>query len=318
MAKYRNRLPQLEGGTFLSDGGMETTLIFHDGVDLPHFASFVLLATPDGRQRLRDYYRRYLDIAARHGTGFILDTATWRSSSDWGLKLDFDARALWRINEIAVELVAELRDEYERPGQPIVISGAVGPRGDGYKAGVMTPIEAEEYHGAQIAAFAGSETDMVNAVTMNNIQEAIGIVRAARRHDLPCAISFTVETDGRLVGGDTLKHAIESVDRATGGYPHYFMINCCHPSHFDGVLDHGSEWVSRIAGVRANASMASHAELDDSDTLDDGDIADLSRRYRNLVGRMPHLRVLGGCCGTDHRHIAAICEACLSTEALNA
>ncbi|ASY62071.1 putative homocysteine S-methyltransferase [Sinorhizobium sojae CCBAU 05684] len=317
-AKYRHDLPFSRGGAFLSDGGLETTLIFHDGIELPHFASFVLLSSSEGRRQLLRYYTRYLDIARSHGTGFILDTATWRANADWGAKLGYVAEALDQVNRDAVHLLRELRAEYERPQAPIVLSGAIGPRGDGYKAGQMSADEAEDYHTAQVAAFAGSEADMVAAYTLTNIDEAIGIARAARKHQMPCAISFTVETDGRLVTGRSLQQAVETVDAATEGYPHHYMINCAHPSHFEGSLDQNRAWVRRIGGIRANASAKSHAELDDSETLDAGDVRDLAQRYRALTGRMPHLRILGGCCGTDHRHIAAICEACLPPAALSA
>ncbi|QFI65485.1 putative homocysteine S-methyltransferase [Sinorhizobium alkalisoli] len=318
IAKYRHDLPLLRGGAFLSDGGLETTLIFHEGMALPHFASFVLLSSSEGRQQLLRYYTRYLDIARRHGTGFILDTATWRANADWGAKLGYDAEALDQVNRDAVYLLTELRAEYERPQAPIVLSGAIGPRGDGYKAGRMSAEEAEDYHAAQVAAFAASEADMVAAYTLTNIDEAIGIARAARNHGMPCAISFTVETDGRLVTGRSLQEAIETADAATESYPHYYMVNCAHPSHFEGSLDQTQAWVRRIGGIRANASAKSHAELDESETLDVGDMRDLAQRYRALTGRMPHLRILGGCCGTDHRHIEAICEACLPPPALSA
>ncbi|ARQ57475.1 UNVERIFIED_ORG: homocysteine S-methyltransferase [Rhizobium etli] len=311
MAKYRNGLPQLKGGTFITDGGMETTMIFQEGIELPHFAAFILLASEDGRQRMRNYYRRYLDIARRHGTGFVLDTATWRANPDWGQKLGYTADALKAANEEAVDLLVGLRSAYERPEQPIVISGAIGPRGDGYKAGSMDAAEAEDYHAFQIGAFAGTEADMVTAFTLTNIDEAIGVARAAQSFNMPSAISFTLETDGRLVTGRSLQDAIETTDAATGGAPAYYMINCAHPSHFEGALDPGSAWAKRISGIRANASTMSHEQLDNSETLDAGDPEDLGSRYRKLIGRMPAVRVLGGCCGTDHRHVAAICEACL-------
>ncbi|MBY5819590.1 homocysteine methyltransferase [Rhizobium leguminosarum] len=311
MAKYRNGLPQLKGGTFITDGGMETTMIFQEGIDLPHFAAFILLASEEGRQRLRNYYRRYLDVARRHGTGFVLDTATWRANPDWGQKLGYTNEALKAVNEEAVNLLVGLRNAYERPEQPIVISGAIGPRGDGYKAGVMDAAEAEDYHAFQIGAFAGTEADMVSAFTLTNIDEAIGVARAAQALGMPSAISFTLETDGRLVTGRSLQEAIETTDAMTGGAPAYYMINCAHPTHFETALDPGSAWVKRISGIRANASTMSHEQLDNSETLDAGDPEDLGRRYRKLIDRMPALSVLGGCCGTDHRHVAAICEACL-------
>jgi homocysteine S-methyltransferase len=318
MAKYRQDLPQLKGRTFLSDGGMETTLIFHDGMELPHFASFVLLDTQAGRERLKSYYESYLAIARDHGVGFVLDSATWRANPDWGAKLGYDANALRAIDAASIEVLEELRTKWETTATPCVISGAIGPRGDGYKAGSMGAEEAEAYHGAQISAFAQTAADMVAAFTLTNINEAIGIARAAKAHSMPCMISFTVETDGRLVTGKTLREAIETVDEETDSSPIYYMINCAHPSHFEQALRAGEAWLERVCGVKANASTKSHAELDESETLDAGDPIDLGQRYRRLTRSFPKMRILGGCCGTDHRHVAAICDACVPAIALSA
>lgn len=311
MAKYRQNLPQLANRPFLSDGGMETTLIFHEGINLPHFASFTLMATPEGRQRLKDYYVRYLTIARQSRTGFILDTPTWRANPDWGKLLGYGPEALRAVNEDSIALLLELRREFETSETPCVISGAIGPRGDGYKAGRMEAHEAQVYHAAQIESFARTEADMVAAYTMNNVEEAIGIASAAKAARMPCMISFTVETDGRLATGTALGEAIDRVDDATGGAPAYYMINCAHPTHFMQALKKGEKWLDRVYGVKANASTKSHAELDESETLDAGDPDDLGRRYSGLRASFPTMRILGGCCGTDHRHIAAICEACV-------
>ena len=318
MAKYRHDLPQRRGGIFLTDGGMETTLIFHEGCDLPHFAAFVLLDTAEGRQKLRTYYESYLAIAREYGTGFVLDSATWRANPDWGAKLGYDAAGLRAVNMRSIVMLDEIRAQWERPDAPCVISGAIGPRGDGYKAGNMDADEAEAYHGAQIAVFAEARADMVTAFTLNSVNEAIGVARAAKAHGIPSVISFTVETDGRLASGAALRDAIETVDRATQNAPDYFMVNCAHPSHFGEVLKPGEAWIQRIHGVRANASAKSHAELDESETLDIGNPRDFGRRYRDLRQAFPAMRMLGGCCGTDHRHVAAICEACLPPPALRA
>lgn len=311
MAKYRHDLPQRRGGIFLTAGGMETTLIFHYDLTLPHFAAFVLLDSADGREHLRRYYESYLVIARENGVGFVLNSPTWRANADWGAKLGYDADALKSINIRSIEFLNELRNRWERPNMPIVIDGTIGPRGDGYKAGNMDASEAEAYHTPQIAAFAEAGAAMVTAYTLSGIDEAIGIVRAAEAQNIPVAISFTVETDGRLVKGETLREAIETVDRATQNGPEYFLINCAHPSHFEGALNAGEAWAERIHGVRANASTKSHQALDESETLDRGDPADLGRRYVDLRRSFPGMRILGGCCGTDHRHVAAICEACI-------
>lgn len=318
MSKYRFDLPQHRGGVFLTDGGMETTLIFQHGVDLPHFAAFVLMDSAEGRAHLRRYYESYLAIARDRGTGFVLDSPTWRANADWGEKLGYDTAALRSVNIRSIEFLRELRAGWERPNMPCVISGAIGPRGDGYKAGNMDADEAEDYHAAQISAFREGGADMVAAYTLNGVNEAIGVARAAKAQRMPVVISFTVETDGKLVKGETLREAIETVDRATENAPEYFLINCAHPTHFEGALAAGEAWTRRILGVRANASAKSHAELDESTTLDAGDPADLGRRYAGLRRAFPSIRMLGGCCGTDHRHVAAICEAVLPPRALSA
>ena len=311
MPSYRHALPQLAGASFLTDAGLETTLVFHVGIDLPHFAAFPLAETEAGREVLRSYFRPFLETAASRGVGFVLSAHTWRANPDWGEKLGYSADALRRSNAKSIEFMAELRDEHGG-GRPIVIEGVIGPRGDGYKADRrMTADEAESYHAAQIDAFQDSAADMVLAATLTYPEEAIGIARAAADRGMPCAISFTVETDGRLPSGESLKAAIQRTDAAcNGGRPAYYMINCAHPSHFEGVLDPEAGWAKRIRGLRANASTRSHAELDTAPDLDAGDPADLARRYRALRERMPGLCVLGGCCGTDHRHVSAICEAC--------
>ena len=311
MSKHRSQLPVLSDKLFLTDGGAETTLIFHEGIDLPYFAAFDLLKDQAGRQVLRDYYVRHASIALAHGVGFVLESPTWRASADWGRKLGYSASALAKANQDAVALMADIRGELETKASPMVVSGCVGPRGDGYIPGLMmTAAEADTYHRDQIEAFVETEADMVLAMTLNYADEAIGIVRAAERAGMPVAISFTLETDGRLPSGQTLGDAIAAVDRATGRVPLYYMINCAHPSHFADMLARGGPWVRRLRGLRANASRRSHAELDAATDLDDGDPVELGRSYAELRRRLPHLNVVGGCCGTDHRHIEQICAAC--------
>ena len=311
MAKYRDHLPQLDGRLFLTDGGIETTLIFHDGLELPDFAAFHLLKTRNGEAALRKYFRSYAEIAKRFDTGLILESATWRASSDWGMRLGYTSATLVEANRRAIHLLEEVRDEYEMEPVPIVISGCLGPRGDGYvPTSVMSEDEAEAYHSEQVGTFARTSADMVCAITMNYVAEAVGIVRAARRADIPVAISFTVETDGRLPTGQTLRAAIEEVDEATAGFASYYAINCAHPTHFDDTVPDGGAWVERLRGLRANASRKSHAELNESSELDVGDPAELGMDYARLTKRLGRLNVMGGCCGTDHRHIEQIAEAC--------
>jgi S-methylmethionine-dependent homocysteine/selenocysteine methylase len=310
MAGYRNQLPQLEADAFLTDGGIETTLIFHDGFDLPDFAAFTLLGDEPGRAALARYYDSYVAIARRDRVGIVLDTATWRASPDWGARLGYDGERLAGANRDAVALLESIRRDHESAETPVVISGCIGPRGDGYRPeSLMTPDEAREYHSFQTAAFAGTGADLVSALTMTHSAEAIGAALAARDAHMPAVISFTVETDGALPSGESIASAVDAVDRATDGYPAYFMINCAHPTHFAATLEAGGDWTRRVRGIRANASRMSHDELDAAEDLDEGDPDELAALYRELRATQPQITVLGGCCGTDDRHISAISTA---------
>jgi S-methylmethionine-dependent homocysteine/selenocysteine methylase len=313
MAKYRQRLPQLAGTLFLTDGGLETTLIFHEGIELPHFAAFDLLKSDKGRAKLRRYFGHYVAVATARGVGLVLETPTWRANADWAAKLGYDAASLAEANRRGVDLLLDVRRDGEMPTTPIVISGNIGPRGDGYVAdNRMTAAEAAAYHGAQIATFAQTDVDMCAAFTMNYVDEAIGVARVAQAHSMPVAISFTVETDGRLPSGMTLRDAITATDDATSGGPAYYMINCAHPTHFDAVIGDDPRLRERVRGLRANASKRSHAELDSSPDLDAGDPAELGAQYRALRAQLPKLTVVGGCCGTDHRHVDAMGAALMA------
>jgi S-methylmethionine-dependent homocysteine/selenocysteine methylase len=312
MAQHRNNLPQLGNDLFLSDGGIETTLIFLEGLDLPHFAAFDLLKHPAGYQALQKYFRTYATLARTYQVGLVLESATWRASKDWGDHLGYSHAELAEMNRKAIALLHKIRQEYETQDNRIVISGCIGPRGDGYiPSAAMTVEEATEYHRSQVEIFRDADADLVTAITMNYVEEAIGITRAAQSAGMPVVIAFTVETDGQLPTGQSLKDAIAQVDAVTENAPAYYMINCAHPTHFANILVLGEPWIDRIRGLRANASTKSHAELNESETLDDGNPTELGNQYRELRNKFPQINVLGGCCGTDDRHIEAICKACL-------
>jgi homocysteine S-methyltransferase len=314
MAKHRHALPQTRGEFMITDGGLETDLIFHHGVDLPQFASFPLVFDEEGRQRLHGYYSAYVSIARENRVGIVLEAPTWRANPDWAPLLGYSLEELDEANRAAIDLMAEIRDTHDSDVTPIVISGCLGPRGDGYVIdGAMTAGEARDYHQRQVDVFANADVDMVSAFTMNYVDEAIGITHAAQAAGVPVVISFTVETDGRLPSGQPLSEAIAEVDAVTDAGPAYFMINCAHPEHFEHVLDGDADWAGRIMGIRANASRRSHAELDEAEELDDGNPVELAGQHARLRELLPNLTVLGGCCGTDHRHVGEICTAWLAT-----
>jgi homocysteine S-methyltransferase len=309
---YRDDLPQLGPELFLTDSGLETDLVFNQGVDLPQFAAFPLLNDDDGMTLLRAYFAAHAAVAAGSGVGFVLEAPTWRANADWAALLGYDAPALADVNRRAIELLVDVRATSVPPGARWPISGCIGPRGDGYRPDVMmSPLAAAEYHRPQIETFAATEADLVTAMTLTYAAEAIGIAGAARDCGMPVVLSFTVETDGNLPDGTTLAEAIGSVEDATDAYPAYYMINCAHPSHFARLLDPDAAWVTRLKAVRANASKQSHLELDNAAELDAGDPVAFGHENAELRARLPNLTILGGCCGTDLRHIEQIASACL-------
>jgi homocysteine S-methyltransferase len=295
-------LPQLSGRPVVTDGGLETDLIYHHDVELPEFAAFPLVDGERGRDLLLHYYGQYVDIAQRAGASVQLDTPTYKANADWADRLGYSAAELRRANRDSVTLLRGLRD---RSGVETLISGAVGPRGDGYVGGdTVDPAEAAAYHKPQVEAFAEADADLVTAFTLTGVGEAVGIVRAARSAGLPVAVGFTVEVDGRLPDGTPLEAAVTAVDAESR--PDYFMVNCAHPTHIAPALAAEGDWRSRIVALRVNASVRSHAELDAATELDEGDPVELTRAQDALRPRLPNLAVIGGCCGTDARHVAAM------------
>lgn len=303
-----NRIERLMAATapWPADAGLETAMIFHEGFDLPEFASFVLLDDPRGREALGRWFDGFVALAREGGTGFVLDTATWRANMGWAGALGLDEAGIARVNAEAVAFAKAWRARHESPDLPILINGVVGPSGDGYRVDVTRAAdEAERIHAPQVRALAAAGADLVTAVTMTHVEEAIGVARAARAAGLPHVLSFTVETDGNLPSGQDLQEALAEVEAATGGSALFYMVNCAHPSHFghrlEGPMRH------RIGGIRANASRLSHAELDVATELDDGNPAEFGSDYAAFRTLLPGLRIIGGCCGSDHRHVAAAC-----------
>ena len=302
---------------YLADGGLETSLIFIYKLKLDLFASFLALGDGTGMEALRHYYKSYVAIAQRFKFGMILETATWRASPDWFEKLGFSLDQGSAIIHESVRLVKEIRDESITPQfSQILIAGVVGPRGDGYKSDMdkFTFQDYQSYHTFTINELVKAKVDYIAAVTMTSVAEAIGIVLACRKSEIPCVVSFTLEVDGQLPSGESLSNAIAAVDSACQSYPMHFMINCAHPNHFFHLWKQPCEEYQRIRGIRCNASKKSHQELDECEELDSGDIEDLSRLYTEFgQNGMPlssdQYRIIGGCCGTDARHIEHIAQS---------
>jgi S-methylmethionine-dependent homocysteine/selenocysteine methylase len=309
MPRYRNALPQLSNDLFLTDAGLETDLIFNHGIKIREFAAHTLLFSDSGRAAMVRYFEGFLSLARDFDAGFMLHSQTWKAHRHWASALGATGAELKAANEESLRFIADLRNRFASNSRPIVLNAIIGPRGDAYGPNVVISTrEAEDYFSEQVAWLARTEADMVGGMTFNQASEAAGLVRAARRADMPVAISLTLEIDGRLPSGQSLGDAIREVDAASDGYCSYYMINCVHPDHLSPVLEE-AEWTRRIRGLRANASRRSHAELDASTELDAGDPDELAAHYRFVAARIPWLNIFGGCCGCDLRHVARIAEA---------
>ncbi len=296
-------VPTPGGRPFVVDAGLETEMVFNFGFELPEFAAFPFLETDEGLQFFVAYYQGFADIAKAASAALALVTPTWRANADWGARIGYDAAGLDRINRAAVALLNAKRHSLSDLDQ-IIVCGAIGPRGDGYAVGEIPDIdEAARYHRAQIESFAVAGADSVEAMTITNANEAAGIVQAANRVGIPVGISFTVEVDGRLPDGSTLQDAVTRVDQV--GEVAYFGINFAYPDHILPGLTEGI-WLARIASLRPNASSKSHAELDESDELDAGNVDDLSRGVQQIRAALPNVSIVGGCCGTNHEHVARL------------
>lgn len=309
MAKYRNRILEFADTLLITDGGLETKLIYYDGIQLRDFAAFELLQNETGYQWFREYFLIFINLARKYNVGLILESPTWRANPDWFRKLGYTDEDMVNINRQAIELLSSLRDQYETEQRPILIEGCLGPRGDGYNPSIlMSADEAQAYHSTQIRIFSQTNADLITALTLTYPDEAIGIVRAAKSVHMPIAISFTVENDGKLPTGQTLKEAIEIVDRETENAPIYYLINCVHPSYLQTILDTNESWRERIHGIKGNASKKSHAELDGSTEVDAGDPVDFAQYNQIYFKKFKHMNIFGGCCGTDSRHIEETCK----------
>ncbi len=307
MAKYRTALPQLSEGIFLSYVGMETDLIFNRGIDLPGFAAFPLLESDEGREILNKYLADQINLARQTGVGVLLESPTWMANRDRGAVIGYTPERILKLNDEAIKLMAKVRDQHG--DLPTILSAVVGPRGDAYApASQMNASEAENYHAEQIEVLSRTDADLISAFTLCYTEEAIGIVSASQRYDMPVVVSFTVETNGCLPTGMTLRDAIGNVDEATNAGASYFLINCAHPDHFSHILTN-EPWMNRLRGAIVNASRCSHEELDEAEQLDDGNPQELGAQLGILHKSFPHFSIFGGCCGTDMRHMKHIASA---------
>jgi len=301
--------PRLEGKFYLTEGGTETEILYKWGFELPEFAMFPLLDNPEADAVIRNMYRRYFDVAQAHDTGLVIIGHDYRASPDWGAKLGYSPEQLAQMQHRVIRFLADMRAEYEGRVTDVYIAGCIGPRGDAYGSGdAITATQAEEYHSVQIATLKETEADMAIALTFNNVPEAVGVIRAAETLGMPIGVSLTLTTEGRLRSGPSLREAVEAIDEETGGAAAWFGTNCAHPLEFTPALADAGPWLERLRYVRPNAVKMEQIALCKLGHLEDGDPVELGQQMGAVARRHPHLDILGGCCGTDERHLGEIAK----------
>lgn len=314
--KSRHFPAQKPGTLYLTEGGQETEIMYRFGYDLPEFAMFPLLDNPQALEAMRGMYQRYLDVAARHGLVALMGGLDYRASPDWARKLGLSAAALADFQHRAVGFLRDIAAPYAGQLPGVMIVGTVGPRGDAYSLNLtMTAQEAEDYHSIQLETLKAAKIDLVNAMTFNNTPEAIGVARAVANVDLPLTISFTLDSDHKLKSGQSLREAIELVDRETGpARPDFYGINCSHPMEFSPALENG-RWIERIRSLRPNAAMMDKQSLCTLGHLEEGDPSSLGALMGMIARRYPHMDIWGGCCGTWEKHLGEIAANVLQVRA---
>lgn len=295
---------------YLAEGGTETEIMFRHGYDFPHFAVFELFKNPEATERLRDMYKRYLDVVAESGFGALIGGLDYRASPDWADLLGYSREGLFDVQSQCIDFLRDVARPYHGQIPDIRICGITGPRGDAYALNkTITTDEAEEYHSVQMETLKSLDVDMVWAATLNNVPEAVGISRAAARHGLPVCVSFTLTSDHVLRSGPTLREAVEATDLQAGPEkPVCYGLNCSHPLEFAPALEPG-DWFKRVRNIRPNAAMMDKIALCKLNHLEEGDPVELAGHLGEMATAHPHIDMWGGCCGTWDKHLREIGRA---------
>ncbi len=313
----RTILPQLSGKICLTEGGIETYMQYKKGHEFRHFCLFDLMNDAEAMADLRSYHEDLIAVALKHKVGAILDGIHYRTSRDWGTLLGYTKQELKDVVVRGIAFYKDLAEQHETADSPMPVSGVVGPRGDAYSLGKkMTAVEAEDYHSEQLETMQNAGADFATALTFSQVDEAIGVVKAAQALGFPVVVSFALGADGNLKTGISLAEAIEKVDAATQNGPAYYMVNCTHPVDFAPAFASPGLWTERVRGLRPNASSLAHGVLCQLGHLEEGDPVELGQQMADMAARFPHINVWGGCCGTDSAHIDQIARAVLNARSL--
>lgn len=266
-----------------------------------------LIYQEKGRATLAAIYRQYLDIGRRYTLPLLLSTPTWRAGRDRIAQAGLAGRD---VNGDNTRFLAELRNSYAVYAQQVAICGLMSCRGDAYRpAEAMTTQAAGGFHAWQADALAAAGVDLLLAATLPALSEALGLARAQAATGLPYLISFVARPEGTLLDGTPLNVAIASIDSAITPRPLAYLINCTHASIFRSAMRHQSNSSplvrERVIGLLANTAALSPEELDDRHQL----VEEVPETFGSSVSALHRelgMKVLGGCCGTDQRHIECL------------
>lgn len=275
----------------------------------PHLAHAGLIYDDRAASVLESVHREYFEVAQRYGLALVAATDTWRASQARIRQSAFRDRAVNRDN---ARFMAALRASYGPAAHPIYLAGLMGPRGDAYRPDeALSATEAERFHTPQIEALAGSGVDFLMAATLPAFSEACGIAAAMAKSGRPYLLSFVIQADGRLLDGTPLDLVAKTLDD-TPVPPMGYAVNCVHPTIFDAGMTalarRAPSLVRRVLSYQANTSARRPEELDGLAELET-EVPDVLADMMLRVHQRFHTPILGGCCGTDSRHLDSLARA---------
>ena len=297
------------GRPILTEGAMVERIRRHPAVRLdPDIAHAGLIYSAEGRKTLGDIYRQYLSIGQRHNLPMLTLAPTWRANPERTARAG--CGPVDKLNSDCVEFLKEICTEFGAYQERLYVAGLLGCRHDAYKpAEALNADAAEQFHAPQVKALAASRVDFIKAATLPAVSEALGIARAIAQTGIPCVLSFVIRPDGNVLDGTPLQKAVAQIDNETDQAPIFYMVNCVHPSVFMEAMstETGSDGnlSERVIGFQGNTSSKSPEELDNLpylDTTAPEPFAELMLRIHRTLGT----RILGGCCGTDNRHVEMV------------
>lgn len=300
------------GRTIMTEGALGIRLRNEYGIVYDsEVANANLIYREDARKAITKITDQYLEIAVRYRQPMMFMTPTRRASRD-NVRNSSYREELIEDNVKFYRSLLKKAMEKDPAHTELYLGGMMGCKGDAYKGtGALTANEAYEYHSWQAKLFAEAKVDFLYAAIMPTLPEAIGMAEAMAETGLPYIISLMIRTDGRMIDGTTIHTAIETIENSIEIKPIFYMTNCVHPANVGKALAwefNRTELVrNRLKGIQANASPLTPEELDDCCEILSSEPTELAEEIMKLH-KHHGFQILGGCCGTDERHIEEIAK----------